>query len=467
MRLVTRFASLFLLSSCVAFLVASWFAARREVRRADERTGADVVAFAEVLEAGVLLSHRAGGPKAAADFVSRTGARSPSIQASLALDSSPGEASSHVTEQLGHRVLRHVRFIELDRGALAKLEVVHPLPSQSDLMRVALGEELLFALVLGLIVSLLALGLGHVLIGRPLVRVVAQARRIANEDFTARLVEDRRDEIGELKRELNTMCDKLMLARKRLDDEATAHVETLEQLRHLDRIRTVGTLSAAVAHELGTPFNVVLLRAESLLDGGATEEDRHDAARVISAQVKKMSATVRQLLDFSRADDQPPTEVSLSTLLRDVEKLLGPLAKKHGISLSARGSDGDVHIRADRLRLEQAITNLVMNAVAASSAGGRIELRLSMAEGVCRRPGADPIDAARVDVVDQGTGMSRERLARIFEPFYTTKAEGVGTGLGLTVACGIAEEHGGFLTAESKLGHGSTFSIYLPVPMHE
>lgn len=466
MRLVTRFAVLFLLSSCVAFLVAGWFAARREVRRADERTGADVVAFAEALEAGVVLSHRAGGPKAAADFVSRTGTRSPSIQAWLTFVPAAGEPSSDVTEQLGHRVLRHVRFIELEHGALAKLEIVHPLPSQSDLLRVALAEELLFALVLGLLVSLLALGLGHVLIGRPLGRVVAQARRIANEDFTGRLVEDRGDEIGELKRELNNMCEKLVLARKRLDDEATAHVETLEQLRHLDRIRTVGTLSAAVAHELGTPFNVVLLRAESLLDGGATEEDRRDAARVISAQVKKMSTTVRQLLDFSRATEQPPTEVSLSALLRDVEKLLGPLAKKQGISLSARGSDGDVHVHADRLRLEQAVTNLVMNAVAASSAGGRIELRLSTERGVRRRPGADPIDAARVDVVDHGAGMSRERLSRIFEPFYTTKPEGVGTGLGLTVACGIAEEHGGFLTAESKLGQGSTFSIYLPVPAH-
>lgn len=467
MRLVARFAALFLLSSCFAFLIASWFAARREVRRADERTGADVVAFAEAMEAGVLLSHRAGGPTAAADFVSRTAARSTSLQACLTLDSTAGEPSSNVTEQLGHRVLRHVRVIELDHGALAKLEIVHPLPSQSDLMRVALGEELLFALVLGLVVSLLALGLGHVLIGRPLGRVVAQARRIANEDFTGRLAEDRRDEIGELKRELNTMCDKLVLARKRLDDEATAHVETLEQLRHLDRVRTVGTLSAAVAHELGTPFNVVLLRAESLLDGGATEEDRHDAARVISGQVKKMSATVRQLLDFSRAADQPKSDVSLSTLLRDVEKLLGPLAKKHGISLSTKASEVDVHICATRLRLEQAVTNLVMNAVAASSAGGSIELRLSTETGVRRHPGADPFDAARVDVIDHGAGMSRERLARIFEPFYTTKAEGVGTGLGLTVACGIAEEHGGFLLAESNVGQGSTFSIYLPVSTHE
>ena len=279
--------------------------------------------------------------------------------------------------------------------------------------------------------------------------------------MSGRLAEDRADEIGHLKRELNVMCDKLAKAKTDLEDEATAHVETLEQLRHLDRLRTVATLSSAVAHELGTPFNVVLLRAQSLVDEGVSDEDRRDAARVIVAQVDRMSRIVRQLLDFSRSGGPSKGPLSLGSVLSDVRRLLGPLAKKHGVSLEAR-QDADVTVDADPLRLEQVVTNLVMNAIAAMPDGGTVELRLTTDD--VPRPGQDlHLRAARIDVIDQGTGISEEGLSRIFEPFYTTKAEGRGTGLGLSVVTGILEEHGGWLAAKSEEGHGSTFSVYLPL----
>ncbi len=329
-------------------------------------------------------------------------------------------------------------------------------------MRAALTEEIGFALFLGLFAGVLALGLGHLLIGAPLGRVVAQARRIASEDFTERLPEDRDDEIGLLKRELNVMCDKLDRARTRLADEATAHVETLEQLRHLDRLRTVGTLASAVAHELGTPFNVVVLRAESLLDMSASEDDRGDAVRVILAQVAKMSRTVRQLLDFSRDSESQRRDVSLGDLLVDVERLLSPLAKESGVTLAAE-CRMDITLSADSLRLEQLITNLVMNAVAAAPAGSVVSMRLESMEFAVRPGSTNEVEAVRIDVVDHGQGLDAEALARVFEPFYTTKSEGRGTGLGLTVATGIAEDHGGWLSATSDPGRGSTFSVYLPL----
>ena len=96
--------------------------------------------------------------------------------------------------------------------------------------------------------------------------------------------------------------------------------------------------------------------------------------------------------------------------------------------------------------------------------GGTIRVQLTRVEAAAA-PGspAPPVRAARIDIEDQGVGISPEALARIFEPFYTTKPEGRGTGLGLSVAKGIVEEHGGWLTAKSEVGHGSTFSIYLPL----
>ena len=142
---------------------------------------------------------------------------------------------------------------------------------------------------------------------------------------------------------------------------------------------------------------------------------------------------------------------------------MGPLAKKHGVTLETDGAV-DTTLVADPLRLEQMVTNLVMNAVAASPPGTRVTMRLAIVESAVRPGFANAVGAARIDIVDRGQGMSEENLARIFEPFYTTKTEGRGTGLGLTVATGIAEDHGGWLSATSEIGRGSTFSVYLPLP---
>ncbi len=462
MRVVSRFAALFFVLACAGLLLASWFAAKREVRRAEGRIGQDMVAFGDVLEASIVLAAKHGSLKDAATLVDAASARSPSLEARFVPGSEAREFSSTIEEQKELRLLHQVRAVRAGERVVGVLEVTHGLPTRAAVLRAALTEEIGFALVLGLVAGALALVLGHLLIGAPLGRVVAQARRIASEDFTGRLPEDRSDEIGLLKRELNVMCDKLDLARIRLADEATAHVETLEQLRHLDRLRTVGTLASAVAHELGTPFNVVLLRAESLLDTSSTETDRADAVRVILAQVAKMSRTVRQLLDFSRDGESHRADVSLEPLLAEVERLLGPLAKKQGVVLETECRRATTLV-ADRLRLEQMITNLVMNAVAASAPGSSVTMRLDRAEWAVRPGSTSAVEAARIDVIDQGHGLSPEGLERIFEPFYTTKAEGRGTGLGLTVATGIAEEHGGWLTATSEPERGSTFSVFLPL----
>lgn len=461
MKLVARFAAVFFAVTCVWLALMGWFAAKREAQHAAERIRADVQSLADALEAGIAVAHATGGPKAVDQVVTAMGERRANVAVRLLPEKDAPPPGVVVREGGDSRSLAFTKRIVVGTAEIGTLEIVHPLPSESSLVRAALLEELAFALALGLVTGGLALGLGNVLIGQPLERVVAQARRIAAGDLSGRLAEDRTDEIGHLKRELNVMCDKLAKAKTDLEDEATAHVETLEQLRHLDRLRTVATLSSAVAHELGTPFNVVLLRAQSLVDEGVSDEDRRDAARVIVAQVDRMSRIVRQLLDFSRSGGPSKGPLSLGSVLSDVRRLLGPLAKKHGVSLEAR-QDADVTVDADPLRLEQVVTNLVMNAIAAMPEGGTVELRLTTDD--VPRPGQDlHLRAARIDVIDQGTGISKEGLSRIFEPFYTTKSEGRGTGLGLSVVTGILEEHGGWLAAKSEEGHGSTFSVYLPL----
>ncbi len=464
MKVVSRFAAIFFAITCAWLALTGWFSAKREAQRAEQRIGADVVALADGLRAGIVLAWPEGGDSAARRIVEATNERHVAIDvrwsSGFPTDAKPSLA---VREDGEHRGINYRLPIVVDATSGGTLEVAHAIPSEGSLMRGALIEELVAALALGLITGGLALGLGNALIGQPLERIVAQARRIAGGDLSRRLSEDRTDEIGHLKRELNTMCEKLLDARKRVEDESAARTETLEQLRHLDRLRTVGTLSSALAHELGTPFNVVLLRAQSLVDEESTAEERRDASRVIVSQVERMSRTVRHLLDFSRAGEIEAGDVALRDLLGGVARLLGALAKKHGVELAvAVGSE--LVVQADRGRLEQVVTNLVMNAVQAMPSGGTVRLAVGREDAAIPPGQTSPVVAARIDVIDQGIGVPKDLLARIFEPFFTTKPDGRGTGLGLSVASGIVEEHGGWLSAKSEEGHGATFSVYLPIP---
>lgn len=461
MKLVSRFAVAFFSGTCLCLLVTSWLAAARESERAAARIERDTRALGETLRAAVTLSWAAGGEDTA-----RRLAESPDVEReNVEVTWSPGVPTLEgavLDHPSGTSPLRLRVPVRIPGGTGGTLVLLHAVPSQGELLRAALAEELAALLALGLVTGALAALLGTVLIGRPLERVVSQARRVARGDLSVRLSERRTDEIGDLKRELNVMCDCLADAGRKLEEESAKRVETLEQLRHLDRLRTVGTLSSAVAHELGTPLNVVLLRAQTLVDEPGPAEDRADAARVIVAQVERMSRIVRQLLDFSRAEGRHVREVSLRAVLDDAAALLGSLAKKHGVALVVVPGE-EVTLAVDPGQIEQAVTNLIVNGVHAMPEGGQLKVSLRVVEA--QRPGtlAAPVRVVRIDVRDQGVGITEVTLARIFEPFYTTKEDGRGTGLGLSVAGGIAEEHGGWLHAESELGHGSTFSIYLPL----
>jgi signal transduction histidine kinase len=263
------------------------------------------------------------------------------------------------------------------------------------------------------------------------------------------------DEIGALKRELNAMCDRLEAAYTRIQEESTARVETLEQLRHLDRLRTVGTIASSIAHELGTPLNVLLLRGLSLADGEVDSQEVKEAGQAVVLQVEKMSRIVRQLLAFARArtaTKEASRRIDLVAVAKHAASLLSTLASKHGVEVVVDARD-DVHVRGDFGQLEQALTNLITNGIQAmDDAGGRLVVRVG-SEG----------KTASIEVEDEGKGMSAEVIERAFEPFFTTKPDAGGTGLGLHVARGIVEDHGGTMSVRSSPGTGTTFQLTLPV----
>jgi two-component system, NtrC family, sensor kinase len=317
---------------------------------------------------------------------------------------------------------------------------------------------------IGLGAAILSVLLGASIIVRPMMELVAQARRVGSGDLSVRLVRPHQDEIGLLAAEMNLMCDHLHEARSRLSDETRARIAALEQLRHADRLATVGTLVSGMAHELGTPLNVVSGRAKMIETGSVGGEEATDCARIIREQAERTTRIIRQLLDFSRRENQETGAGELREIAAQTLQLLRPLADKRSVELRMEeAAGGPVRAKVDSGRIRQVLTNLVLNGIQAMPKGGTLTARAQTRMVLPPADhGGEAAEYACVEIEDEGQGMAPDLIPRIFDPFFTTKDVGEGTGLGLSVSYGIVREHGGWIAVRSEPGRGSCFSVFLP-----
>jgi two-component system NtrC family sensor kinase len=228
------------------------------------------------------------------------------------------------------------------------------------------------------------------------------------------------------------------------------------------RMEAIGQLAAGVAHDFNNLLAIVSGNLESLLNNATTEQERRlDVA--LSATMRG-SNLVRQLLTFARREVFEPEIFEINEALRELSPLLASLLTKH-ISLECHLTSSPLPCRIDRAEFEFAILNIATNARHAMPNGGSFEVD-SESIHVARNPdGLDLPSGAyvRIALVDNGVGMPPEILARVFEPLFTTRKPGEGTGLGLSQVYGFAQQSGGLATIESAVGRGTTVAIYLPV----
>lgn len=236
--------------------------------------------------------------------------------------------------------------------------------------------------------------------------------------------------------------------------ERAERMLAVEQLRHAERLNVIGTLAAGVAHELGTPLNVIAGCAEILAED-STASSVHRRTTMILDQVSRMSAIIRHLLDFGHRGGLAREDVDLNTVAAGAIEMLQSTARKRNASLRLEvGSP--VHVNGNVAELEQVLSNLILNALQAIGERGQVRVET----GVEQRPSGP---AAFVVVEDDGRGIAPEDLPRIFDPFFTTKGVGEGTGLGLSVSYGIIRDHEGAIQVSSERGRGTRFTVMLPL----
>ncbi len=347
------------------------------------------------------------------------------------------------------------------RGAI---EIRESLAARDSYLDSTVRNTIFASLVLALVCGVVAVALGAHFVGRPVSQLIDKARRIGAGELADPVRMPKKDELGELAAELDLMSERLAEARRETEAETTARIATLEQLRHAERLTTVGRLASALAHEVGTPLNVVAGHAQMIAKGRVTGDAVTDSATVIGAQCERMTKIVRQVLDYARRRPPKTLHADLRDVAQGTVELLEPMARARTVEIKSK-LEPRALAEVDASQIQQALINLIMNAVQASDPGSQVEVSLTRTRA---RPNGDAaagkICCYQLSVKDAGCGIPEGSLARLFEPFFTTKPSGEGTGLGLSITNDIVTEHGGWLSVESKVGKGSRFDLYFPAP---
>ncbi|MFN2489684.1 MAG: ATP-binding protein, partial [Actinomycetota bacterium] len=268
------------------------------------------------------------------------------------------------------------------------------------------------------------------------------------------------DEAGKPVRLAGTAHD---VTERRRAEEALRRTEA--RARQAERLESVGQLAGGIAHDFNNLLAVILNYASFVTDELGNDHPARADVEEIRQAADRAAALTQQLLIFSRRERVKPEVFDVNDVVSDTEKLLRRTLGEHVELVTALASDL-WPIEADRGQLEQVLVNLAVNARGAMPDGGTLTVETSNTdlaeELVTAGTALPPGRYARIAVTDTGTGMSPEVTDRVFEPFYTTKPKGEGTGLGLATVYGIVEQANGQVRADSELGVGTSFTIYLP-----
>jgi signal transduction histidine kinase len=318
----------------------------------------------------------------------------------------------------------------------------------------------------------LALGVAVLLvtrrnIGRPIEKLVAGVRDVSAGDLSRVVLQEREDEIGVLAARFNEMTASLREARAETRRGVEARLQLEESLRRSEKLAAIGSLAAGIAHEVGTPLNVIYGRARALERKAGEAAEVQKNATIIAEQAARITKIIQQLLDVARRRTPMRTEVDLGRLARATLDFLEHQLAAHAIRARLSAEAEPTRVVGDPDQLQQVLLNLCLNAIQAMAGQGQGSLAISLSQVTRRKPGLDraaPVDYAVLTVEDSGNGIAQEHRAHIFEPFYSTKSDGKGTGLGLPVCQSIVEEHDGFIEVDSREGSGSRFRVFLPRP---
>ncbi len=352
--------------------------------------------------------------------------------------------------------------VAADRSGV--IELKRSLDVRNEFAERSRSQLVVTAVVIGGCAAVMAIGLGWLVVGQRVGRLVSMARAVGRGDTVQPVPAVANDELSELTRAMNRMVEDLADARARSDREASERERLTSKLRHADRLSTIGALMSRLAHEIGTPLNVIAARAKLISRGQATGDAIVENARIAAEQADRITEIIRSFLDFSREAREPRRTFEARRVVEHAGTLLAGLARERHVELVIGTPPDRLRINGDLLLLQQAVANLVVNALDVAPKQTRVTVEVE--EGEHTPPagrGHGPGHYVTITVGDRGAGIEPHVLPHMFEPFFTTKPAGAGTGLGLSIAAGIVHDHGGWIDVRSEPNRGTRIALHLPL----
>jgi signal transduction histidine kinase len=235
-------------------------------------------------------------------------------------------------------------------------------------------------------------------------------------------------------------------------DDITRKVQLEDQLLQVEKLSSIGLLAAGIAHEVNTPITGISSYTQMLLKETPESDRRKRILEKIEKQTFRAAEIVNGLLNFARMNGSEFKELDINTLIQESLSLLEHQLRHSHIRVEPEYDRALPRVYGNSGKLQQVFINLFLNARDAMPAGGALNVKTGMNDSM-----------VMIDIWDTGVGISQENIKRIYDPFFTTKTTGKGTGLGLAVTYGILQEHGGRIFVDSAPGKGTHFKIKLPI----
>jgi two-component system NtrC family sensor kinase len=312
------------------------------------------------------------------------------------------------------------------------------------------------------------------IIVKPLQRLVKRAEEYREDDEMFFLYEKENNDFSKLSKALNSMLNQIADDKERLrttvmslEKANTDLKQAQKEVIQAEKLASVGRLSSGIAHEMGNPIGIVVGYLELLKQNDISEEDKKEFILRTENEINRVNTIIKQLLDFSRPSSEALKAVSVHSIIRETVDVFKFQPLMSNIELNLGLIAKNDRVMADSNQLRQVFLNLLINAAdAISSVGDHFEGKISITSEVVQNVPAESKDhpnMLKISYIDNGSGIAKENLGNIFDPFYTTKEPGKGTGLGLSVCFMIIQGIGGKIQAGSEQGKGATINIYLPL----
>ncbi len=355
-----------------------------------------------------------------------------------------------------------------DRTVLGVLDVRMSLEKVDANIVQAKLKLILYGIAVTLVVSLASGLFLYVMVHRPVRKLREGTRQIASGNLDYNIIQGASDEIGDLARAFNEMTHSLRRAEeenktwsenleKRVEEKSEELKQIHERIMQIEKMASLGKLSATVAHELNNPLEGILTYAKLIAKRLRKAEietatNMLEDTELIIREVQRCGNIVKNLLLFSKKQVGEFGLIPVQNIVEKAVQLMQHHFKISNVNFQANFSGPDTTLMCDENQIQQALVALFVNAVEAMPGGGNLNLDVSQT----------PAGDLQIVVQDTGAGIAAEDLPHVFEPFFTTKREGKGVGLGLSIVYGIIERHGGTVSVKSELGKGTAFTLVFP-----